>query len=225
MPPWWLILLGASLAFGWLAWATRRTRAAAPLLNLGTALFALTCFEFYLDLPYFTKAANERIETSVKRFMLDDDLLGYAPKKNSQVRARNFRGDVLVYDAVYTIGENGLRITPPHQQGDLAGCIVFFGDSFTFGDGVNDEETYPYQVGRRLGVGYATYNFAVTAYGPHQMLAALQAGRVDTVADCRPTHFIYLFIPAHVARVAGIIDSYCAQPRYRFSNPMAAAAE
>jgi hypothetical protein len=218
MPPWWLILLGVSLAFGMLAWVSRSTRMAALPLNIAAVFLALAGYELYLDYPYMTHTApgtEIKTEASVDRFMLDDHLLGYAPKKDSRVTVRKYRRGKLSYQAIYTIGKNGLRVTPPHHQGDLRGCIIFFGDSFTFGDGLYDKETYPYRIGRALGDDYATYNFAFSGYGPHQMLAELQAKRVERIIDCRPTQFFYLFITAHVARVAGLIDSHRAQPRYR----------
>ena len=163
MPPWWLILLGVSLAFGTLAWLSRRTRVAALPLNIAAIFLALAGYEFYLDYPYMTHATpsdQEKIVSSVGKFMLDDDLLGYAPIKISRLTVRRYYRGKLTYQVVYTIGKNGLRVTPPHRQGDLRGCIIFFGDSFTFGNGLNDDETYPYRIGHVLGDGYATYNFA-----------------------------------------------------------------
>jgi hypothetical protein len=218
MPPWWLILLGVSLAFGMLAWVSRRTRMAALPLNVAAVFLALAGCEFYLDYPYMTYSTpGDQVKTvaSVDRFMLDDNLLGYAPKKDSRVTVRTYYSGKLAYQAVYTITKNGLRVTPPHRQGALRGCIIFFGDSFTFGNGLNDDKTYPYRIGNMLGAGYATYNFAFSGYGPHQMLAELQAKRVEGIIDCRPTQFFYLFIHAHVARAAGLIDSHRATPRYR----------
>ena len=218
MPPWWLILLGVSLAFGMLAWVSRRTRMAALPLNIAAVFLALAGYEFYLDYPYMTYTApgdQVKIVASVDKFMLDDKLLGYAPKKDSRVTVRRYYRGKLSYKAVYTIAKNGLRVAPPHRKGDLRGCIIFFGDSFTFGNGLNDDQTYPYRIGHMLGDDYATYNFAFSGYGPHQMLAELQAKRVEKIIDCRPTQFFYLFIAAHVARVAGLIDSHRAQPRYR----------
>jgi hypothetical protein len=233
MPPWWLILLGIVATLGGLAWVFRRTRAAFVFVNLAAIVFGLACFEFYLDFPNFAGArpsplhgshaplpasSRLRIESSVDQFIFDDNLLGYAPKKNSRVKVREYFGNKFVYRAVYTIGADGLRVMPPHKKTNPAGCIVFFGDSFTFGDGLNDDQTYPYLVARQLGKSYAAYNFGFSGYGPHQMLAELQAKRVQSIVDCRPTQFFFLFLSSHVARAVGINPSHRAQPRYRLDG-------
>src|SRR5262249_17220055 len=95
------------------------------------------------------------------------------------------------------------------------GCIVFFGDSITWGEGVNDYQAFPYQIGLKTGGRYAIYNFAFSGYGPHQMLANLQAGSVERIVNCTPTHFIYLGMADHISRVAGL--KYWGQHGPRFT--------
>jgi hypothetical protein len=92
--------------------------------------------------------------------------------------------------------------------------VVFFGDSYTFGEGVNDDETFPYQVGLKTGGHYAIYNFAYSGYGPHQMLAALQDGRVERVVRCTPTHFIFFTSDFHIGRSAGLTPWDTHGPRF-----------
>jgi hypothetical protein len=74
----------------------------------------------------------------------------------------------------------------------------------TFGEGVRDNETYPYLVGLNTKGRYAIRNLAFSGYGPHQMLASLQSDHFSQKLDCSPTHFFYFAIPAHIARVAGL---------------------
>jgi hypothetical protein len=121
-----------------------------------------------------------------------------------------------VYDVVYSIGQDGLRISPPHQQ-DATGCLLFFGDSLTFGEGVGDEQTMPYRVGVRSNRRYHVYNFAFHGYGPHQMLAQLEQGVVERTITCRPQHAIYQAIVPHIARVAGRAFWDKHGPRYRIT--------
>jgi hypothetical protein len=78
---------------------------------------------------------------------------------------------------------------------------LFFGDSFTFGVGVDDRETMPYVVGTLSG--YRVYNFAYQGYGPHQMLAAIERGLVSRVVRCQPRAAIYQVIADHPWRAAG----------------------
>ena len=104
-------------------------------------------------------------------------------------------------------------MSPPAAQ-PSAGCVLFFGGSVTFGEGVEDDEAMPYQVGMLSGNRYRVYNFAFHGYGPHQMLAALESGRVDEIVECRPTHVVYQAIIPHVERAAGLAAWDRQGPRY-----------
>ena len=91
---------------------------------------------------------------------------------------------------------------------------MFFGDSVTFGEGVKDDQTFPYHAGIKTNGRYAIRNFAFSGYGPHQMLANLQSGLFDQRISCKPTHFFYLAIPEHIARVAGLTSWDRHGPRF-----------
>lgn len=103
---------------------------------------------------------------------------------------------------------------PPWRKDDLAGAVLFFGCSFTFGEGLQDNETLPYQVGAQSGGRYHTFNLAFEAYGPNQMLAQIEHGMVQRVVDTAPQYAIYVAIPAHVWRVAGRVAWGGHGPRY-----------
>ena len=141
-----------------------------------------------------------------------DDILGYAPKKSNTIVSKKYKGDQLLYDVTYTIGDDGLRITPKYELSDVNQCVIFFGGSFTFGEGVNDDETMPYFVGKKSK--YNTYNFAFYGYGPHQMLSALEHGIVDKIVECEPTIVIYQAPSSHVQRSAGLSEWDKHGPKY-----------
>jgi hypothetical protein len=131
-----------------------------------------------------------------------DEVMGHRPAANFSTRTTLHYGEELVYDVVFTTDEHGLRISPP-VIGEPAGCVLFFGCSYTFGEGVDDDETLPYAVAMKTGQRYQVYNFGYSGYGPHHMLAAIEGGLVDSAIDCRPTHAIYQSHPHHVLRAAG----------------------
>lgn len=140
--------------------------------------------------------------------------LGYAPlAENRATATRTFGGEVL-YDVVYTIDQNGLRIAPPLAEGAGEECVLFFGGSFTFGEGVNDDEAMPYQVGLKTRGRYRVYNFAFHGYGAHQMLAALEDELVAGTIDCVPRYVIYQGLPDHVIRAAGFASWDAHGPRF-----------
>lgn len=180
------------------------TKLKVVLVNLGAVVFALTAYEAYLYKN--TPAKRTRYEDIYKRYyQLNHPFLGYAPNKNVvRPSARKYYNDRLVYDVAYTIGENRLRISMSGERAkDLHGCILFFGGSYTFGEGVNDNESMPYQVDLLTKKRYRIFNFGLHGYGPHQMLSALEHGYVKRIAPCdAPTTVIYQTHSTHVRRAA-----------------------
>ena len=133
-------------------------------------------------------------------------------------------GSTVVYDVTYTIGANGLRVSPPDRGKDAKACALFFGDSFMFGEGLADEQTIPWRVGTLTNGDVRAFNFGFHGFGAQQMLAALAGDRITKAVDCRPTHIVYEAIPDHVARAAGYYGFMRHGPRYELV-PNAARAD
>lgn len=187
----------------------------AILFNLGIVAILLAAVEAYLITHEYTPPIFS------DRLIVPDEVLGWGPAKGLQVRAFKagpaglFHGPSgTLFDVNYTIDTNGLRVAPPWRKDDLAGTVLFFGCSFTFGEGVKDNETLPYQVGAQSGGRYRTFNFAFEAYGPNQMLAQIEHGMVQRVVDTTPQYAFYVAIPVHVWRVAGRTAWGGHAPRY-----------
>lgn len=197
----WALLCGYATTTGTRPWVK------AAWLNLGVLLLTLGMAEIYFDRVYFAEEppSEERFSDDDNLFR-EHDLLGFAPAKDRSYTHVRWYGHEVIYRVTYTIDGHGLRIAPPFRivPGNDPPCLLFFGDSFTFGEGVNDEETLPYRVGRKSQGRYQTVNFAFLGYGPHQMLAQLQQGLVDAAIHCRPVYAIYQALPDHVSRAAGL---------------------
>jgi hypothetical protein len=152
---------------------------------------------------YLTLDGSSRAELHVP-----DPDLGYVLTPSTRVRGVRRDGDAVLYDVVYTIGADGLRVT----SGDPSGVpIVFYGCSFTFGEGVADDETLPSRVSEALGSRAHVVNRGVGGYGPHQMLRALEIGRDQIAPGAR---VFYQAIGDHVRRVAGKAPWDDLGPRY-----------
>jgi hypothetical protein len=120
-----------------------------------------------------------------------------------------------IYDVVYTTGPDHFRVMPQATETPDA-CVLLFGDSFTFGDGVADEETYAAQIVKQSGRRVAAQNFAVSGWGPHQFLAGLQSGRFQRAVRCRPTDAVFLMVPSLIWRASGVTNPWDTYgPRYR----------
>jgi hypothetical protein len=136
-----------------------------------------------------------------------DDLLGYRPKPDVHSRAVKKRDGKVVFDAVYDFDAYGRRVTPVHNRDRRNKYLIFFGGSYVFGEGVNNDETTPYRVAERAP-GYMPYNYAFCGYGTQQMLARLQEGSIEEEIEESDGAAIYFFIDDHVSRVIGRLRIY-----------------
>jgi len=184
------------------------------LANLLAVLLACTAFEAYSE-AHAAEAHEAPPTYSVGYFSSERGaVLGYGPKRGEVAHARLERAGKLIYDVHYGIDESGLRVAPP-VSGEPRGTLIFFGDSFGFGEGLSDTETLPYQVGLLTAGHYQVYNFAFHGYGPHQMLSALEHSLVKELVKPRgKVTVIYQGIPDHVRRVAGLAFFDTHGPRY-----------
>ena len=199
-------------AAGVLAPGARARRLAC--LNAGFLLLVFVAAELV-----FARGPELRSEGSaLEGYTIPHDVLGYAPAPGHETTLRVTGDGEVVYDVTYTIDAQGLRISPPSTAPDGGPCLVFFGDSFTFGEGLENDETLPWQLGVATGGRYRVYNFGFHGYGPHQMLAALERGLVEERTDCRPLAVVYQGAEFHVARAAGLSTWEESGPHYEASE-------
>jgi len=115
-----------------------------------------------------------------------DPLLGYIPRPG-------YAGSDNVWGTTVTIDERGLRRNGPEPMaGDAA--VLAVGDSFTFGDEVSDQESWPAHLEDILGQPVA--NAGVFGYGLDQ--AVLRAERL--VQELDPLALVVSFIYGDVRR-------------------------
>lgn len=142
-----------------------------------------------------------------------DDLGKRTPLPGSyNVVSRRKSTSDTVYDATYTIGANGFRQTDNVAPGTSS--VVFFGGSYTYGEGVDDAETYPAQFSKALDYRYRVINAGFSGYGPHQMLRLLETGRVDAATEGPVAAAYFLMIDNHMNRAAGLHWWNLHSPRY-----------
>ena len=188
----------------------------AIAVNLAAVVVALLAFDVWRRAQP-VPGMGHRIEgTSALNFYEDVDDVGYIPWPDRSATARKVLDGQAIYDVTYTIGPDSFRVAP--RPAGAEACVLNFGDSNTFGEGVNDDENYPWLLGQRGGGRIASHNFGVSGWGPHQMLAGLQSGRFARALDCKPTHAVYYFIPEQVARVAGRTSWDTHGPRYALKD-------
>ena len=148
---------------------------------------------------------------------------GSQPQFGSYTAKKMASAQETIYDVVFTIGQDGFRVTPRY---DLPSNLVmqnisnknfkrfnFLGDSFTFGEGVQDNQTMPYYFGE---LGNATFgplyvkNYGIHGWGMQQALAILQS-QIDTKADLQ----FALTAPWHASRSACADPFSLGSPKYK----------
>lgn len=136
---------------------------------------------------YYTKPTESRLEISINATKhLEDDKKILPGKFSSQ----------------YQITESGYRFTPSISS-QTNKNILFLGCSFTFGEGVNDNETLPYYF-QEQNPTYKAINLGVSGYGPIEALDHLR--RIDDIIpDSKSINApigIFLFFSDHINRTA-----------------------
>jgi hypothetical protein len=229
---WFWIVEPLALALLFFAVSTRIRQKILQYACIVAASFFLTCAaaEIYFTfrrvepsgLTFTVKsghATHLKEEDGVVGGAARDPLFGYGPLPGGKVElaSSRVRGGKVLYEVLYTTGE-GRRSTP--DRGDKADTAIFlFGCSFTFGAGLNDQDTFAWQLGDMLGERFQVFNYGFNGYGPHQMLALVTSGRLDgLMRRYKHIYASYLAIPGHAARCAGLSPWDQFGPRYILEN-------
>ena len=127
-------------------------------------------------------------------------------------------GDV-IYDTVFTIGQDGFRVTPRYEA-KQSHHINFLGDSFTFGEGVADNQTMAYYVGDLVNGQSGgslnplqVKNYGIHGWGVHQSLAILQS-KLDHRANVQ----FVLTAPWHASRSACADFFTVGSPKFKLES-------
>jgi len=116
----------------------------------------------------------------------------------------------VIFDIDYTIDQHRNRQVVSVAEGPT---VAFFGDSFTFGDGLPDAETFPQAFADLTGRRFHVLNLGVSGYGPQQFLRALETGLFDDLL-VKPRLFVFQTAPWHADRSGCIWEFAMAGPRY-----------
>jgi len=214
----------AEIALAGYVWKTVRV----PAANLAVIGLLFWCTEIaLLDTSPFSNPVVEERENARglpgeiipygRQSRVYHPLYGLGPRPGSRTRSRRFGPEgELAFDVTYSYDEFGLRSSPPPSP-TAPWSLLFYGCSFTLGEGVNDTETFAFRTQQLLGGRYRTLNFGFHGYGPQQMLRGLETEVERPPSDgSRPRHLFYLAIPDHVRRAAGI-PPWDNGPRYELT--------
>src|SRR6516225_6723235 len=123
-----------------------------------------SCIKSDCDFSRFAHLKSRKIFRAVNiGFTRFDELLGYVPREgfSAILNTAGWHGDKL------TIQKDGFRSNGSDPPA-LSAAVLVVGDSFTFGEQVSDNETWPACLERKLGRGVD--NGGVSGYGTAQAL-------------------------------------------------------
>ena len=157
----------------------------------------------YFKRPLDSNCIAQTSGEYTKDYFISDSILGYKGRPNTKVDSKKIINERLIYDVVYSMDASSLRITPNSNENSKK-CLLFFGDSFTVGEGVNDNETLPFYLNEFLRNKFRVYNFGFHGYGPHQALALLKSKRVENeLSNCNKVYSFIEILPDHIKRANG----------------------
>ena len=139
---------------------------------------------------------------SLETFMEFDQDLGYRFKSNV-----TFSWEEMFHDSTYHdkyISTDSLRRRTVNNN-FASQYLLFLGCSYTIGQGLNDEESFPYILNDRQDK-YQVYDYASTGYGAQQLIPIFNKPIRNEIKEDSGI-LIYMFIDHHVNRLAKDIFS------------------
>ena len=165
----------------YLAWAWRG-RVRDGMIVVGSVLICVLGIELYA-LVTNPLAIDERPTSFTRRE------LGWGPAVAGKFRhaRHDARDGRLIYEVEYTIDRELTRQVIAAPSGP---SVAFFGDSFTFGEGLAEADTLPQQFADTTGRRWRVLNLGMSGYGPQQFLRALEIGLfADALREMRVAVF------------------------------------
>jgi hypothetical protein len=189
--------------------------------NLALAAFSIvltiSVAEFALRVPaadedVATKWGRGRVETFSAPVFAPHPDLGFDAIPNASGTATARLGDALVFQATYSFDDTGARVTPGADRAKPP--IVVAGDSFNFGNGLEDDQTLAYHLQALSHHKFWALNIARPGYGLHQVLRQIE---LDVPTQDGAPQFDWLIVSLvdnHIERVNGRYSWMRGTPRY-----------
>lgn len=186
------------MAIGLLVFGRIGRRLNVRLMLAGTVLLVVSAFGtvalIWRSVDVATVVRQFVVRTVLRQHAPDiavpDERYGYRLRPNARDHQREPD-----YDVMYTVDASGHRVTPTPDQPRTT--VAFVGDSFTFGDGVEDNQTYSWLLGAEHWRDVKVINAGVSGWGVTQAYLAI-GDLLDTKPA--PSVFVYQMIPDDIFR-------------------------
>ncbi len=131
-----------------------------------------------------------------------DPVLGARLEANRCVQSRLLLDEQPIFDVTYCTDALGRRVTPVDSETNRDSHALFLGGSFTFGEGVNDAETLPAQIAKRMPA-IRPYNYGVPGRDPGYALTILRNRNLCNEISEEKGFAFFTFIDYHMERIMG----------------------
>jgi hypothetical protein len=204
------LVLGSGLAAYVAVIARERLRNAA--IAVASILFGLAGAEAYA----LSVLAAGRNVIQTPGFQVVDPVMGWRAGRPGVFRHTKHDSQTgrPVVDVEYTIDQQRNRQVLSAESGP---AIAFFGDSFTFGEGLPDAETLPQLFADLTDRKWHVLNLAGIGYGPQQFLRPLETGLFDDVLK-EPRVFVFQTAAWHSDRSSCAWSFMMTAARYTLTN-------
>lgn len=132
------------------------------------------------------------------------------------VAHREGRFDKDFFDVRYTVDAYGHRIVPVIPENPKADLLLF-GCSYTYGYGLENEETWAWLLSRDLGRDWLVTNYSMYGFGAQQMLDMIVEHEVEPAPTAPLREAVFLTLKHHLLRFTGLID-HSKSYRYTLEN-------
>jgi len=193
------------------------------LFNIVSSLLALGAVFSFLNLsntiqksaPKLSRSGTYSVNPRWLPHQLSNNLgYKYEPCANGISSALyNETRSAYVYNVTYNIDCLGNRRTPDSVSRNSTLPVVFLGDSFTFGEGLEDVSTLPNLYAKYTSD--AVFNLGMHGYGTHQILYLIQHHLAARTGSDGPYHLVIRLLPDHTARASGLLLWDPHGPMYR----------
>ena len=144
---------------------------------------------------------------------IDDQLLGYKPRQIE----RSCKNITKEHQVIYHYHKNGFRYDGKNFSNKKKNIALFLGGSFTFGQGLNWQDTLPAKFSK-LQKSYHSLNYGWPGWGPHHSYILLEKILNFKDEDIKPKICIFQTAPWHIPRSSGYTQWDRFGPKFEIKN-------
>ena len=182
------------------SFASAHPRAINALLSILTCALIVLLSETVFH--FLNKRNSDPWLASAKNHIQPDQRMGYRNIPNVRVSAKKYNSKTIGFTCTYTIDEYGRRLVPNADSSSRDKFILFFGGSFAFGTGLNDDETLAARIAEQ-NPEYMPYVFATQGYGPSHVFLQVTDDTYFEGITQKEGVAVYVFMDGHMNRLVG----------------------